>query len=140
MSRELTPAGQSTPARGELSTRGWRRPLLSVILFATAITGFALSRSVADGVTVARVAIESPQGEMVPALWVSPLRPRGTALLAHGITASKETMLSLAESLAGAGNTVPGSFFSPRDERHRPPIDGVRFGTRWRQSVATQLG
>jgi len=73
------------------------------MIVVTALTGFALSRSVADGVTVAHVAIESPQGEMVPALWVSPRRPTGTALLAHGITASKETMLRLAESLAMDG-------------------------------------
>lgn len=79
------------------------RELVSVILLATALLGFALSRSVAPGVSVSRQTVVPSQGEPVPVLWVSPQDPKGTALLAHGITASKETLLCVAEALAANG-------------------------------------
>ncbi len=113
----------------------WRRPLLTVLLVATAFAGFALSRTHTDGVTVERVTLESAAGDAVPALWLTPDRPRGTALLAHGRSASKETMFALAESLAAAGFEccvidLPGHGDSRIGLTQRAPRDAFVAGAR----------
>jgi pimeloyl-ACP methyl ester carboxylesterase len=64
------------------------------------VAGALLARAIEPGVTIDRV--ELPSG---PALHVAPVGSavRPTALLAHGVTASKETLVRLAEALAASG-------------------------------------
>lgn len=79
------------------------------------VLGVLLAHRVEPGVTVESVTL----ARGTPALMFSPERPGGpTALLAHGVTASKETLFPLGEALALEGYTayaidLPGHGRSP---------------------------
>lgn len=64
------------------------------------VAGALLARAIEPGVTISRVELS-----LGPAVRVAPIGSavRPTALLAHGVTASKETLVRLAEALALSG-------------------------------------
>jgi pimeloyl-ACP methyl ester carboxylesterase len=115
-------------ATQEVLSRGVARALaLGVTL---ALVGAGLSRWGAAGVERRALVLEGPGGLRVPALHLLPDEPQGSALLVHGITASKESMLCLAEALAESGLEclaldLPGHGRSPHPferQRLRPAI------------------
>ncbi|MGE0713125.1 MAG: alpha/beta hydrolase [Planctomycetota bacterium] len=126
---EAESESESEAAAGDAGDRRRRAGLLAVGLV-LALAGALLSRTLAAGVTKEQVVLEGPGDLRVPALRLRPAAPRGTALLVHGITASKETMLCLAEALAEAGLDclcidLPGHGRSPHGyerQRLRPAI------------------
>lgn len=81
---------------------GWGAVLLAALL---ALAGLGLARLHEPDVEVRPTTLTSPAGERVPALRFTPRAgaAAGTALLAHGVTASKETQYRIGEALARAG-------------------------------------
>jgi pimeloyl-ACP methyl ester carboxylesterase len=79
---------------------GSRRSKLAFLAVPTLALGVILARTTEPGVTVTRVALSSG-----PVIRISPVSSgtHPTALLGHGITASKETLFRAAEALAATG-------------------------------------
>jgi alpha-beta hydrolase superfamily lysophospholipase len=81
-------------------------PVVFALALGVVVAGGAEARRFDPSVEVTQVLVRTAPGEETPAVRLAPRGPsRGTALLAHGITASKETLLLVAESLARAGFT-----------------------------------
>jgi len=81
------------------------RVALAIVALGLLAGGAPLARRVDPAVRVAAERLPLPEGELA-ALRLAPAAPgapRRTALLGHGITASKETTLRLGEALARAG-------------------------------------
>lgn len=69
-----------------------------------ALAGAALARTPEPEIQLERLTIVAPDGTEVPALRVAREPGHGPrALLAHGLSSSKETLVHLAEALAAAG-------------------------------------
>ncbi len=109
---------------------------MRVVGFLLLVLGVVLAHQVEPGVRVESVRL----AEETPALRFSPTRPGPLrlALMAHGVTASKETLFCLGEALAQAGFTayavdLPGHGTSPGG--FRPRLNGPTL-----VSVARALG
>ena len=123
------PAATAAPQHleREKNSPRWIPLVIGLIL---AATGAGLSRVSAPGIERTASTLEGADGLRVPALRFRPPEPRGRALLVHGITASKETMVCLAEALAESGLEclsidLPGHGRSPHgfeQERLRPAV------------------
>jgi hypothetical protein len=107
------------PEKPAYGVRVW---ISAVALFGL-VAGVVLSRCIEPGVRVEKLTLAGD----TPVLHLKPISPgpHPVALLAHGVTASKETLFCLAEALAKAGFNcfavdLPGHgeskrVFSPRD-------------------------
>ncbi len=114
MKNTLTPLAPSILFREALNKGNWGMVAIALVLFAV---GLGFSHRVEPGIRVEPVTLsgDTPALQFLPA---GPA-PHPVALLAHGLTASKETLFRFAEALASAGFLcfavdLPGHGESPR--------------------------
>ena len=80
------------------------RRLVACGLLIVGLVGVVLARTPEGGVRLRHESLPTSSGGEVPVLWIEPEGgARGTAILTHGITATKETLRPLGEALALAG-------------------------------------
>lgn len=99
----ITSPGGARPCMVTEVRRAQRLLRLATMVGLTAV-GLAASHAFEEDMRIARTSLRGPRGS-IPALRFDPAtgNVKGTALLLHGVTASKETLVVLGEALAMSG-------------------------------------